>query len=116
MRRRCVATVFVVTAMVSLAVPAAGQRAHEWTVARTLDGQPDLQGAWSFATITPLERPRGVCRAPVSEQRGSGRAGTKMPQRGRRLSVAGRSPSSVTSTWRMTSSGGTVGHQMAGRR
>ena len=58
MRRRCVATVFVVTAMVSLAVPAAGQRAHEWTVPRTLDGQPDLQGAWSFATITPLERPR----------------------------------------------------------
>jgi len=24
---------------------------------RTLDGQPDLQGLWSFATITPLERP-----------------------------------------------------------
>ena len=24
---------------------------------RTLDGQPDLQGIWSFATITPLERP-----------------------------------------------------------
>ena len=25
---------------------------------RTPDGQPDLQGVWSFATITPLERPR----------------------------------------------------------
>src|SRR5216117_3986802 len=24
---------------------------------RTPDGQPDLQGIWSFATITPLERP-----------------------------------------------------------
>ena len=24
---------------------------------RTPDGQPDLQGVWSFATITPLERP-----------------------------------------------------------
>ena len=27
------------------------------TPARTPDGQPDLQGIWSFATITPLERP-----------------------------------------------------------
>ncbi len=24
---------------------------------RTVDGQPDLQGVWSFATLTPLERP-----------------------------------------------------------
>ena len=28
-----------------------------WTVPRTPDGQPDLQGYWSYATITPLERP-----------------------------------------------------------
>jgi len=27
------------------------------TPLRTPDGQPDLQGIWSFATITPLERP-----------------------------------------------------------
>jgi hypothetical protein len=26
-------------------------------VARTPEGQPDLQGVWSYATITPLERP-----------------------------------------------------------
>ena len=25
---------------------------------RTADGHPDLQGVWSFATLTPLERPR----------------------------------------------------------
>ena len=24
---------------------------------RTLDGHPDLQGVWSFASLTPLERP-----------------------------------------------------------
>jgi hypothetical protein len=28
------------------------------SVARTPDGRPDLQGNWSFATVTPLERPR----------------------------------------------------------
>jgi hypothetical protein len=29
-----------------------------WTLARTPDGQPDLQGTWSFATLMPLERPK----------------------------------------------------------
>ena len=57
MRRRSVATVFVVAAVVSLVpLPAAGQPESERTLPRTPDGQPDLQGAWSFATITPLER------------------------------------------------------------
>ena len=28
-----------------------------WTLGHTADGQPDLQGIWSGATITPLERP-----------------------------------------------------------
>lgn len=28
-----------------------------WTPSKTADGQPDLQGIWSNATITPLERP-----------------------------------------------------------
>ena len=37
--------------------PAAGQPEPGWTLPRTPDGQPDLQGAWSYATITPLERP-----------------------------------------------------------
>ena len=31
-----------------------------WTLARTPDGQPDLQGIWTNATVTPLERPRGL--------------------------------------------------------
>ncbi|MDO8677934.1 MAG: hypothetical protein Q7R30_05135 [Acidobacteriota bacterium] len=37
--------------------PAAGAR---WTLARTPDGQPDLQGIWTNATVTPLERPRAL--------------------------------------------------------
>ena len=27
---------------------------------RTPDGKPDLQGTWSFATITPMERPANL--------------------------------------------------------
>jgi len=44
--------------VVLVAAPVAGQvTADGWTVPRTVDGQPDFQGAWSFANITPLERP-----------------------------------------------------------
>jgi hypothetical protein len=31
-----------------------------WTVPRTLDGAPDLQGVYANATLTPLERPKGL--------------------------------------------------------
>src|SRR6266853_4875962 len=34
--------------------------AKNWTVPHTPDGQPDLQGIWSNATITPLERPKDL--------------------------------------------------------
>jgi hypothetical protein len=33
--------------------------AKPWTMPRTPDGKPDLQGNWSNATQTPLERPQG---------------------------------------------------------
>ena len=36
-------------------IPAAPEK--KWTPPRAVNGQPDLQGVWSFATITPLERP-----------------------------------------------------------
>jgi len=34
--------------------------AKSWTAPRTPDGQPDLQGVWSYASLTPLERPADV--------------------------------------------------------
>jgi len=34
--------------------------AKTWTQSRTADGQPDLQGIWTNATITPFERPAAL--------------------------------------------------------
>lgn len=40
-----------------------------WTVPRTPDGRPDLQGLWTNATLTPLERPSAMADRPfLTEQ------------------------------------------------
>jgi len=36
--------------------------AKTWTVGRTPDGQPDLQGFWTNTTYTPLQRPNNVTK------------------------------------------------------
>jgi hypothetical protein len=42
-----------------------GQTSKSWKVSRTPDGHPDLQGTWSNATITPLERPADLAGKSV---------------------------------------------------
>jgi hypothetical protein len=43
--------------------------AGTWSVSRTVDGQPDLQGVWANNNATPLERPKELAgRAFLTEQ------------------------------------------------
>ncbi len=39
-----------------------------WVMPRTAEGRPDLQGNWSNATITPIERPQGFAAVLTPEQ------------------------------------------------
>ena len=53
--RNCLATLALATCIAS--VGSADPRPSTFKVPRTLDGQPDLQGNWTNATLTPFERP-----------------------------------------------------------
>src|SRR5262249_18442116 len=44
------------------AINVAPATAKPWTVTKTPDGQPDLQGYWTNNTMTPLQRPKGVTK------------------------------------------------------
>ena len=52
-----VAAAIVMVAPIEAAGQAAGPASDGWTVTRTADGQPDLQGVWASDSATPLERP-----------------------------------------------------------
>jgi hypothetical protein len=55
--RRALLMIVALVAM-ALSVPVSGQVAGRgYSVPRTPDGQPDLQGFWTNDTVTPLERP-----------------------------------------------------------
>ena len=48
----------VMTPLVVTAPAAAQSTDGRWVMPRTADGHPDLQGNWSNATLTPIQRPR----------------------------------------------------------
>jgi hypothetical protein len=57
---------FGLIVIVALAVSAMSAALHgqaaskKWTLPRTPDGHPDLQGTWLIRTATPLERPKAL--------------------------------------------------------
>lgn len=56
--------------MIHVPLPAQTQpaKAKSWTTPRTPGGHPDLQGIWTNATITPLERPAALAgKATLSD-------------------------------------------------
>ncbi len=59
MTARCLFFALSLTAILSPA------RSQTWTLPRTSDGQPDLQGVWANNTATPLERPKEFAARPV---------------------------------------------------
>jgi hypothetical protein len=81
MRHRAFASGVLLAAIAVFALatrPVAGQAqasrakpapaAKKWTVARTPDGQPDLQGYWTNSSYIPLERPNNVTKEFYTEQ------------------------------------------------
>jgi hypothetical protein len=65
MRRRYLVIASAIAAAVlfiSLPATLAGQaqKAKAWTLGRTADGQPDLQGVWGNNVATPLQRPKSL--------------------------------------------------------
>ena len=53
------------TAVLLFALCAAASAQKNWKMPRTPDGHPDLQGIWTNATITPMERPAALANKPT---------------------------------------------------
>src|SRR5215467_15389208 len=65
MRNRAFTLVCVIAILVVIGRTPLAAQGKDWTPARTSDGQPDLQGVWSNATVTPLERPSDLAGKQV---------------------------------------------------
>ncbi|MGH9176212.1 MAG: hypothetical protein ACRD1H_17730, partial [Vicinamibacterales bacterium] len=60
MKALVLGTIAALVALTSAAGQTPASIARPWTMPRTPDGKPDLQGRWSNATLTPLERAEGT--------------------------------------------------------
>jgi hypothetical protein len=66
--------IVIAVGVMTVALNAQGQpktrdKSREWTVPRTSDGHPDLQGIWTTQTYTPLQRPKRYAgRAFLSDE------------------------------------------------
>jgi len=56
---------FVTGFLLITSLPLAAQTKGPWKAPRTPDGHPDLQGIWTNATLTPLERPAALANKPA---------------------------------------------------
>jgi hypothetical protein len=71
MRDRCLRSLgllVIAIALTSMAAVTAGDQARPaapWTAPRTAWGDPDLDGVWNYATMTPLERPAALAGKDV---------------------------------------------------
>jgi hypothetical protein len=71
-RQFVISSITLLSAFVFLLAPAVAQKestnVENWQVPLTSDGQPDLQGNWTNATLTPMERPENLGPLLTPEQ------------------------------------------------
>ena len=71
-RQLVISAIAMLSALAILIVPAAAQtessNGENWQVPLTSHGHPDLQGNWTNATLTPLERPESLGPVLTAEQ------------------------------------------------
>jgi hypothetical protein len=65
MHVRCLVATLSVLAITMLVPASAAGQSRTWTPPRTPDGKPDIQGTFTFSTITPLQRPEALAGKDV---------------------------------------------------